>query len=202
MVNKKLGSFFLASIHFFTLLAFGQGVQFKEEVEEATKTKQIAGPSFGVDVGITTNWNVNRKYIGVADGHYLSVGGKIGGNVDYKKGIHQWTNNLTYLMGFNHTPLMAEWIKSADHLKITTNYSVGFNQWWGYFVAIGLDTSLFAGLDRRPSDVTYIIEEADKRQTVLTGRTLVLTEPFQPLYVQESTGLFTYITKYDVCFWY
>lgn len=190
------------SLSFFAQQAFSQALSLKEQVPDTAKSeKSREGWTFGVDVGATTNWNLNRKYVGIADGHYFGLGGKIGSNADFRQGIHEWRNNLSWLEIFNLTPTIDGWLKSADLLSLETKYLANFSDWWGYFAAIKLNTSTFSGIDRRPADVKYVVEDLNKNQTTTTGRSLTLTKPFQPLYLQESTGLFARILDYSYFTW-
>jgi hypothetical protein len=186
----------------FSQASFAQDLSLnKPDFDIVESEKDYEGWTFGADVGASTTWSLNRRYVGIADGHYFGLGGKIGGHTNFKQDIHEWRTSLAWLATFNKIPSIEAWIKSADQLDFQTDYLASLSESWGYFVTVKLNTSVFSGTDRRPADVNYVIEDLDQKQTTLRGKSLSLTKPFLPLYLQESTGFLGKMLNYSYLTW-
>jgi hypothetical protein len=61
---------------------------------------------------------------------------------------------------------------------------------FGPYARFALDTQMFPGLDVRAARVDYAIANLDGTTTALRGRRLELTDPFAPLNLRESLGVF------------
>ncbi len=191
---KKLLMPFLLSMCF-------QNLSLAEEIEKLKVSAHASSPDdyktrpekwrFGVDISATGNWTVDRKFVGVTDGHYLSLGGKIVGTVGYVIGPHEWITTLGLLETFSQTPLIDALIKSADQLNFESDYYYYLANWYGLFGQLKLDTSIFASSDQRAAPVTYQVSDASGAALApVTASSFGLTTPFMPLYLQENLGVF------------
>ncbi len=172
----------------------------KPPKKEAAQLKE--GWTFGADIGATLNWSVDRKFVGVADGHYASWGGKITGRALLLRNIHEWRNTLSWLETFNKIPQLDSIKKSADQLAFESLYRAHLGEWWGVFGQLKFNTSVFPGYDYRAAPVDYVITDVNQQQTTVAGTTsLYMTSPFQPFYLSESAGIFVEPLKYEYFFW-
>ena len=154
-----------------------------------------------IAAGLTLSFGDNRSVVGQADGGTLSFGLKFDAGLDYRRGGHEWRNTLALAEGVTRTPVMPQFLKSADLLSIESIYLYHVTPWFGPFVRASMLTALFRGEDVRPGATTYLIKHVDGTvETKLEGdrtsfedpvvSTLALSDPFQPMTLKQSIGPF------------
>lgn len=87
----------------------------------------------------------------------------------------------------SRTPLVDEFVKSSDTLSAEAIYFYHLPSapWFGPFARAAARTSLFAGVDVRPEEVTYVRDG----EAIVADR-LLLTNPLGPTYLKQSVGVF------------
>jgi hypothetical protein len=159
------------------------------------------GWSRRVSAGLTISFGDNRSVVGQTDGGTLSFGLKFDAGLDYRRGGHEWRNVLGVAEGLTRTPVMPQFIKSADLLSLESIYLYHVTPWFGPFVRASMLTAMFRGKDVRPGATTYLIKHVDGTvETKLEGgrasfedpivSTLSLSDPFQPMTLKQSAGPF------------
>ncbi|MEP7127120.1 MAG: hypothetical protein ABJE95_39670 [Byssovorax sp.] len=154
-----------------------------------------------IAAGLTLSFGDNRSVVGQADGGTLSFGLKFDAGLDYRRGGHEWRNTLALAEGVTRTPVMPQFLKSADLLSIESIYLYHVTPWFGPFARASLLTALFRGEDVRPGATTYLIKHVDGTiETKLEGArssfedpvvsTLPLSDPFLPMTLKQSVGPF------------
>ncbi len=154
-----------------------------------------------IAVGLTLSFGDNRSVVGQTDGGTLSFGLKFDAGLDYRRGGHEWRNTLALAEGVTRTPVMPQFIKSADLLSLESIYLYHVTPWFGPFVRASMRTAVFRGADVRPGANTYLIKHVDGTvETKLAGdrssfedpivSNLALTDPFQPMTLKQSAGPF------------
>lgn len=191
-----------ASLAFVTALAHGARADDpKPPTENDVKPKGEYVPELdqgdarknGVDwkVGVNSIFtlNDNRNVIGQPDGSTITFGLRFDAGATVNHDAHEWRTTLTLGEGITRTPLVDEFIKSRDELAFDTIYLYHWTPAFGPFARFSADTSLFQGIDDRGL-VTYSIANIDGTTTLLSASRLHLTDPFRPLTLKESAGLF------------
>ncbi|HHH30251.1 MAG TPA: hypothetical protein ENK57_18180, partial [Polyangiaceae bacterium] len=158
------------------------------EVEEADKREE--GWSPGIAFGAGFNLVDNRSVVGQQDGTTLTLSGGIDGVLDFNHGMHEWRNGLLASAGVARTPSIGEFVKTNDGLSFESIYLLHVIEIFGPFARFGLNTQMFSASDIRPSAVDYVVSNLDGTTDNFTGRRLALTDPFQPLNLRQSVGVF------------
>jgi hypothetical protein len=152
--------------------------------------KRVDGWSPGLALGATFNLVDSRSVVGQQEGTTFILGAAIDGSLDFNKDIHEWRNSLKASAGTTRTPSIDEFLKSDDGLSFETIYLVHLLEVFGPYARFALDTQMFPGMDVRAARVDYAIANLDGTTTNLRGRRLELTDPFAPLNLRESLGVF------------
>lgn len=145
------------------------------------------GWSFAASVGSSVSFGDNRKVVGQPTGSSWLMGLQFTGGANMVYGRNEWRNALSVKESFSRTPIIPEFVKASDELKLDSIYIFRFYPpWLGVFANVGLATAILEGKDVRPTDVDYLIPGRD---TVFTNNRLKLTDPFKPFNLKEGVGL-------------
>jgi DUF3078 family protein len=165
-----------------------------EKIEESVRPD---GWSPGIAIGASFNLVNTRSVVGQQDGTSIMLGGAIDASLEFNSGIHEWRNALGISAGTTRTPSIDEFIKTNDGLAFETIYLIHIIEIFGPFARFGLNTQMFPGYDIEPSAVDYVVANLDQSTTSYTGRRLALTDPFDPLTLRESVGVFVQPVRMD-----
>lgn len=170
------------------------GQQAKEAKTEATQQPEASprapGWAPGVAIGASFNLSDARAVVGQQDGTSVTFGGALDAVLDYNTGAHEWRNSLLLAAGTTRTPSLDEFVKTADTLAFETIYLFHAYEVFGPFARFGLNTTMFSSTDSRATAADYVVSNLDGTISEFTGRRLALTDPFQPLTLKESLGVF------------
>jgi hypothetical protein len=148
---------------------------------------------FTLSIGASGNLSQNTSVIGQPDGSSYTLGGKLEFGADYISASHEVRNDFLIVNTFTRTPVIPEFVRSADTLRLETIYYYHLEKlpWVGPFARLQLETSLFKGINLQPSEVTYETRtpEGDLVETRQSDRQ-ELTDSFRPLKFKESVGAF------------
>jgi hypothetical protein len=144
-----------------------------------------------VSAGFTVAFANNNSVVGQVDGSSFSLGMKGDLALDYNHGPHEWRNTLGVVASVTRTPVITDFVKTADNLNLETIYLAHVVPWFGPFVQVSATTAMFRGTDVRASPVNYVITQTDGTQRFLTTNTrLDLSDPFRPFTFKQAAGLF------------
>lgn len=158
------------------------------DVEESGGREEGWRP--GIAFGAGFNLVDNRAVVGQQDGTTLTLSGGLDGVLDFNHGMHEWRNGLLASAGVARTPQIGEFVKTNDGLSFESIYLLHVIEIFGPFARFGLNTQMFSGNDVQPSAVDYVVNNLDGTTDNFTGRRLALTDPFQPLNLRQSVGVF------------
>ena len=163
-----------------------------EEVEAATTEAVEPDWSYRLVIGANLNFSASSKVIGATDGNSWTVGANLDAGAFYDHLNHDWRNTFLLSEAFTRTPVVDEFVKSADALALESLYLFHLTnaRWFGPFARLTLDTAILPGQDVRGSDVTYVTSFLDGTTETVTAGRLELTDAFQPLVLSESVGVF------------
>jgi hypothetical protein len=176
-----------------TVSADAGGAAMKGKSEATAKpddVKRVDGWSPGLALGVTFNLVDSRSVVGQQEGTTFILGAAIDASLDFNQDIHEWRNSLKASAGTTRTPTIDEFLKSDDGLAFETIYLLHLLEEFGPFARFALDTQMFPGMDVRAASVDYAVANLDGTTTALRGRRLELTDPFAPLNLRESLGVF------------
>ncbi|WP_437924234.1 hypothetical protein WMF37_35125 [Sorangium sp. So ce291] len=156
----------------------------------ATDPGRVEGWSPGLLLGGTFNLANNRSVVGQADGTGVSAGFILEGSLDFNKAAHELRMTLGAGAGVTRTPALEAWVKTRDALAFEAIYLYHVVPWFGPFGRFALDTQMFPGSDPRSAPTTYAITRADGTTEAITGTRLHLSDPFQPVTLKQSLGVF------------
>ncbi|WP_434045573.1 MULTISPECIES: hypothetical protein [Sorangium] len=156
----------------------------------ATDPGRVEGWSPGLLLGGTFNLANNRSVVGQADGTGVSAGFMLEGSLDFNQAAHELRMTLGAGAGVTRTPALDTWVKTRDALAFEAIYLYHVVPWFGPFGRFALDTQMFPGSDPRSAPTTYAITRADGTTEAITGTRLHLSDPFQPVTLKQSLGVF------------
>ncbi|WP_437721235.1 hypothetical protein [Sorangium sp. So ce861] len=156
----------------------------------ATDPGRVEGWSPGLLLGGTFNLANNRSVVGQADGTGISAGFVLEGSLDFNKAAHELRMTLGAGAGVTRTPALDAWVKTRDALAFEAIYLYHAVPWFGPFARFALDTQMFPGSDPRSAPTTYAITREDGATEATTGTRLHLSDPFQPVTLKQSLGVF------------
>lgn len=138
------------------------------------------------------NLNESKDVVGKADGSSTTLGLRLDGDLDYRRNGNEWRNNLGLNTSYARTPILDEYVKSEDILKLTSIYlfHIPEVEWAGPFVRASADTAMFAGYDNQAEAQTYEIARQDGSIAQEDTDRLKLTDSFRPLKLKQSFGAF------------
>lgn len=148
--------------------------------------------TFNLNVNGSANVASNRRVVGQLEGTGITVGLTLGGEIRYDGGPHELRNTLNIEETFSRTPVISEFVKSADTFVFESiyYYHVPSADWFGPFARFRTDTAVFQGFDVQPNDVTYAVNQLDGTVIPVVSDRLRLTDGFNPLTLKQSVGAF------------
>ncbi len=166
---------------------------------DAGEVSDDSGWKYRLSLGANINFGSSSNVIGAADGSTWTVGANLDSGALLEEGNHEWRNSLLLSETFSRTPVIDEFVKSADSLQIESLYlfHVPSAAWFGPFARITIDTAILPGKDVRGADNTYVTTFLDGTTESTTATSFDLTDPFQPLTLSESVGVFVEPIKTD-----
>lgn len=159
-----------------------------EDVEE--KERRTPGWNPGISIGAGFNLINTRSVVGQQDGTTITLGGGFDSGLEFNEGMHEWRNALIASAGMARTPTLDEFVKTNDGLSFESIYLLHLIEIFGPFARFGLNTQMFSANNIQPSPVDYLVNRLDGTTDEFTGRRLGLTDPFQPLNLRQSVGVF------------
>jgi hypothetical protein len=195
-MNRWLGFVLAAGAVTFSAANFARA-------QEITDTQYVPGSEAAKDsptglpdglhpvltLGANLNLAQNSNWVGQVDGLSVLVGASIIGQLRYISGANDWKNTLLLNETWAKTPIIDEFLKSNDVLDIESLYRYFAWKWGGPFARLSLQTSIFPAEQVTADPQTYVLEGEDPADGQTTDR-FDLADPFQPLTLTESVGLF------------
>ena len=179
--------------------ATGNDIATEELQKKAlTKTSTTVPDGWKVTAKVGGTFNVTdaRNVVGAVEGTAIQLGATIGVNADYKYNQHTWENSLSIQEAFTRTPppdddTPSPLVKSLDTLDLLSTYIYRFNDpdWLGPFVQLKLNTQVFA-TSVEPVDPVTVIRNGDEANQQAGVTQVDVTEPFEPLLLRQTAGLF------------
>ena len=180
--------------------------ELKKTALAGTSTTVPDGWKVALNFGGTVNFNFSNETAAAAgageEGSTFQIGIVVGLTGNYKSGPHRWQNKVTVQQTQTKQP-ERNFRKSLDNVELLSTYLYSFKNpaWLGPFSRFRLNTQLLrssyfnddgavgarresVGADGRP------VEEEIPFESVGSEERIVQTEPFEPLILRESLGLF------------
>ena len=160
----------------------------------ATGNGRPEGWQSKLSVGTTGSFSHASSVVGTTDGATLQVGLALDGAFSLRRGLHTWLNEVKLRHTQTRTPQIDGFVKSADAAEVATSWSWRLPKApaMGPYLAAKVGTQLFEGQVVRPApfDVRRIWRDGhvDDQHVVGNGR-LVVSQPFEPLQINEGAGL-------------
>ena len=162
--------------------------------EEEKKTGWQPMLSLSANLALAGTKNV----VGTEDGLTMNGGLLINAGLTYlsDNGVHEWSNQLNWGLGYTRTPAIPKFAKSLDNLDFKTSYLLHPipAPWVGPFVSFNLKSSVFKGYALSGSDTTVVRLDLDgveeSRETIEAAEAIALTKAFSPTQMRESIGAY------------
>ncbi|HIA00580.1 MAG TPA: hypothetical protein EYN66_01480 [Myxococcales bacterium] len=134
----------------------------------------------------------SKNVVGVQEGQTWNVGPGIDVRLDYYGDPHEWRNSMTIRHVQTRTPVIDEFVKTVDSLRLESIYLYHIPEmvWLGPYVRLTLDTALFPTEDVRAVTTQYTITDPDSSTKIVEGDRLHLSGAFSPLTLKQAIGLF------------
>lgn len=174
-------------------VAYGQAqiVPTTDGVKAAEKT-DVEGwnPFLGVTstVSLTSNSNV----VGQVDGFSTLFGLGVTGGADYVEGRHLMRSTLSIAESFARTPVIDEFVKTNDVVKLEGLYNYFLTANLGLYGRLSLQTSMFPADDVRGVETSWVEKVAGGMPVPLNTLKFRqrLADAFDPFTINESAGGF------------
>ncbi len=165
---------------------------FKFRKEMRHTGEKIEGLSLDGSFTVPISYGLAKSRLGIADGHYLELAGRLKTALHYTSGDHDWSTSLYLAEAYTMTPAIKnQLVKSEDVLQFETRYLYNLATFMGVFAHARLSTSIAKGIDIHDKEVEYELHDEDNK---LIGpekhSSLKLTDAFFPIFLSENIGLF------------
>lgn len=152
---------------------------------------------FDGTLSIAANVNLadNRDVVGQQDGLSTLFGLQLISGLDYLYRRHEVRNTLSITESWARTPTIPEFVKNTDAVELESLYNYFLLSWFGVFGRLGLNTALFESELVTAEEETYEIARNDGTVEGITTANLSLSDPFQPLSLFQSLGVFAEAIK-------
>ncbi|AKT37654.1 hypothetical protein [Chondromyces crocatus] len=188
-----------------TLLALPSVAQELPKKLEAPKHEYLSSGTSdrkdGLDgtlaVGAQFSVSDNRSVLGQTDGMSLLFGFKLDSTLQYNRGPWEWRTVIGMAGGMARTPLIDQLVKARDLATLDSTALYHVLPWFGPFLRVAANTTMFRGADVRPGETTYLIRREDGTVDATVAERLPMTDPFRPLTLKESVGPFAQPVKSD-----
>jgi hypothetical protein len=161
-----------------------------DDATPADKAAVEGGFDGTLSVAANVNLADNRKVVGQADGLSTLVGLQLIGGLDYVQGDHELRNAVTVSESWARTPTIPRFVKNTDTVEIESLYNYFLTTWFGAFSRLAVSTTLFETQQVTAEDTAYSVARLDGAVDSVTTSELTLSDPFQPLSLYESLGVF------------
>ncbi|MCA9667021.1 MAG: DUF3078 domain-containing protein [Myxococcales bacterium] len=156
------------------------------------KDLKQTGWDVSLSIGATLAVAQSSNVVGRIDGTSFTFGANLKAGLNYIKAVHEWRNKLLLTNTFTRTPALDVFAKTNDIVSFDSIYLYKLKAvpWLGPFARAQLDTTLFPGYDFRAAPTDYVIDAGTANARVFTSDQLRLTDPFSPLTLRQSIGVF------------
>ncbi len=160
-------------------------------VKGAEKT-DVQGWSPVLGVTSTINLTSNSNVVGQVEGFSTLFGLGVTGGADYVHGKHLLRTTLSLAESFARTPVIDEFVKTNDVVKLEGLYNYFLTKDLGAYGRLSLATSAFAAEDVRGVETSWVEKVANGTPIALgTNRFRQrLASSFAPFTIDESVGGF------------
>jgi hypothetical protein len=169
----------------------------KEILSDAISKADVKKDGWDSFLGLGLNGSLmqNKNVLGKDEGQSTTLGLKVDSELNFKDETSRFLNSFGLMTSFTRTPLLSEYLKSEDKIKLDSLYKHLFSAdgLLGAFARGQIESSLFAGYDNRLDPVTYQITKLNGELETETTDKLHLTDPLKPLKLSESLGVFANI---------
>lgn len=174
-------------------MAYGQAqiVPGADGVKAAEKT-DVDGWNPFIGVTSTVSLTSNSNVVGQVDGVSTLFGLGVTGGADYVHGKHLMRSSLSISESFARTPVIDEFLKTNDVVKLEGIYNYFLTKNLGLYGRLAFATSLFPADDVRGEETTWVEKVAGGAPIPLNTMRFRqrLADPFAPFTINESTGVF------------
>jgi hypothetical protein len=134
----------------------------------------------------------NKAVVGQVDGFSTLFGLGLTGGADYVQGQHLWRNTLQVNESFARTPVVDEFVKTNDVVKLESLYNYFLTKELGGFGRLSFTTALFSATDVRGVATSWVEKNGDGTTSplVTNGFRQRLAGAGKPFTINESVGGF------------
>lgn len=183
----------LGSLLLMTGLAHAQAqiVPSTDGIKTAEKT-DVNGWNPFLSVTSTLNLTSNSNVVGQVDGFSTLFGLGVTGGADYVHDRHLLRSTLAITESFARTPVIDEFLKTNDVVKLESLYNYFLTKNLGLYGRLSLSTSLFAAEDVRGEPTTWVEKVTGGTPIPLKvdGFRQELAGSLNPFTINESAGGF------------
>jgi hypothetical protein len=136
----------------------------------------------------------NSNVVGQVDGLSTLFGLGLVGGLDYVKERHVLRNTLSISESFARTPVIDEFVKTNDVVKLEGLYNYFITKHFGGFGRLAIETALFPADDVRGVPTSWVLKPRNPGDPVMpldqNSFRQRLADPLSPLTISESAGVF------------
>jgi hypothetical protein len=182
-----------------------------EIAPETLREQALAKPSeerpdgwkLKLKVGGTASFNHSRNVVGAENGATVQLGLFLESGAHMKAGAHEWQTDVAIQHAQSLTPSIDSFVKTVDNADLTSLYLYRISPlpWLGPYGRFRLSTQLLDGYTVRTTRVE--VQRTDRKDRTLAPvpvdakERIDLTNPFEPLLLFESAGVFAHPIEKD-----
>jgi hypothetical protein len=171
--------------------AFAQAQLVPSEIKSKEKTDVQGWAPF---LGLTSTLALasNSSVVGQVDGFSTLFGLGVTGGADFVEDRHLVRSSLSINESFARTPVIEEWVKTNDVVKLEGLYNYFLTKTFGLYGRLDFTTGLFKTTDVRGEATSWVEKVPGGVNIPLTtnGFRQKLASPLAPFTINESGGAF------------
>lgn len=174
-----------------TGLAHAQAKLVETSAPKPAEDKDIQG--WNPFLGLTSTISLvdNSSVLGQVDGFSTLFGLGVLAGADYVDGRHLVRTSLTINEGFARTPVVDQFVKTTDSVKLDGQYSYFFTRDFGVYGRSSLATSVLSTTDVRSTPTSWVDTTGMTRVPLFTDAfSQPLASAFEPFTISEAVGGF------------
>ena len=177
-----------------TSVAFAQAQIVPTDGIKGAEKTDLEGWSPVLGVTGTISLTSNRSVVGQVDGFSTLFGLGVTGGADYVNGRHIMRSTLSINESFARTPVVDEFVKTNDVVKLEGLYNYFLTQELGLYGRLSLATSAFPSDDVRGEPTTWVEKNPDDPTMPIPLEQMAfrqrMSSSFAPFTINEAVGGF------------
>lgn len=199
----KWGRIFVVGL-LFSSIAFSESeisFEFRKNIRHLGEKPE--GYELATSLRLPLSFSHSQQRLGVDNGNYFDLAGKLKTALHYRNGQHDWASSLYLSESYSMTPAIENrFVKSDDLFRIETRYLYNILPWLSLYAHGRMETSIFASSDLHEDPKKYEFRDInDQKIGEIVATSVHLDDPFLPITFQENLGVAAAIVEEEYLAW-